>query len=133
MSDPLTETIIGAAIEVHRELGPGLLESAYEECLCVELLERGMKFRRQVPLPVSYKGTKIDCAYRLDLVVEEQVLLELKATDKVLPIHEARIITYMKLSGLETGLLMISTFDFSKTASNDSNFSSVISVVNKIA
>ena len=105
-NDLLTERIIGFAIEVHRQLGPGLLESAYEECLCYELKESGLSFRRQVPLPVVYKAIRLDCGYRIDLVVEEQVILELKTVERLMPIHEAQILTYLKLSGLHTGLLL---------------------------
>src|SRR5215467_12864959 len=92
--DPRTSPIIGAAIEVHRELGPGLLESAYEECLCHELHLRGIKFQRQVDLPVGYKGLKLDCGYRLDIVVEDAILVELKSIEQVLPIHQAQLLTY---------------------------------------
>jgi GxxExxY protein len=102
----LTGSIIGAAIEVHRILGPGLLESAYEECLCREFILRGMAYERQKDLPVVYKGLKLDCAYRLDVIVEKQVLLELKACDRIEPIHEAQILTYLKLTGLKIGLLI---------------------------
>jgi len=105
-NDLLTERIIGFAIEVHRQLGPGLLESAYEECLCYELGQNGLNFRRQVPLPVVYKSIRLDCGYRIDLVVEEQVILELKTVERLLPIHNAQLLTYMKLSGLHTGLLL---------------------------
>ena len=94
----LTESIIGAAIEVHKELGPGLMESAYEECLCHELSVRGLPFQRQVPLPVHYKKIKLDCGYRIDILVGNTVVLELKSVEKILPIHEAQIITYLKLS-----------------------------------
>jgi len=102
----LTESIIGAAIEVHRHLGPGLLESAYEECLCYELAQAGLKFERQIELPVLYKGLKLDCGYRLDLVIEGSVILELKTVDQLLPIHSAQLLTYLKLSGLTVGLLL---------------------------
>src|SRR6266849_1116430 len=105
-NDLLTESIIGFAIEVHRQLGPGLLESAYEECLCYELKQSGLSFRRQVPLPVIYKAIRLDCGYRIDVVVEEQVILELKTVERLMPIHEAQILTYLKLSGLHTGLLL---------------------------
>ena len=98
--------IIGACIEVHRVLGPGLLESAYEECLCHELRERKLEFGHQVPLPVVYKGIKLDCGYRMDIVVASSILLELKAVDEVLPIHEAQLLTYLRLSGLKIGLLI---------------------------
>src|SRR5437016_9731824 len=94
--DPRTAPIIGAAIEVHRALGPGLLESAYEECLCHELHLRGIPFERQLPLPVDYKGIKLDCGYRLDLVVENVLLLEIKCLEHVLPVHEAQLLTYLK-------------------------------------
>jgi GxxExxY protein len=104
--DPRTSPIIGAAIEVHRALGPGLLESAYEECLCYELRLRGLDFRRQAELPVVYKGIKLDCGYRLDLVVQGEVVLELKAVEKLLPIHEAQLMTHLKLAGKRVGLLI---------------------------
>jgi len=104
--EELTRAIIGAAIEVHKILGPGLMESAYQECLCRELSLRGIAFRREVSLPVTYKGVKLDCGYRMDLVVEETVLLELKAVEQVLPVHEAQLITYLKLGGLKVGLLI---------------------------
>ena len=98
--------IIGAAITVHRELGPGLLESAYEECLCHELSLRKVSFDRQRLLPVIYKGLRLDCGYRLDIVVGERVVIELKSIDKIMPIHEAQLLTYLKLSGINTGLLL---------------------------
>ena len=104
--DNLTEKIIGAAIEVHRALGPGLLESAYEECLAHELSLVNISFERQVPLPVSYKSIQLDCGYRLDLVVERAVVLELKAVDTLHPIHEAQLLTYLKLGGWPIGLLI---------------------------
>jgi GxxExxY protein len=104
--DPRTAPIIGAAIEVHRALGPGLLESAYEECLCHELHLRGLAFQRQVDLPVPYKGLKLDCGYKMDVVVEDEVVLELKSIEKILPVHEAQLLTYMKLSGKRVGLLI---------------------------
>jgi GxxExxY protein len=104
--EKLTETIIGAAIEVHRETGPGLLESAYEACLTHELTSRGLAVQRQQPLMIRYKGVEIDCAYRMDLVVEGVVLIELKAVAKLDPIHEAQLLTYMKLANLPVGLLM---------------------------
>ena len=95
--DPRTAPIIGAAIEVHHALGPGLLESAYEECLCYELHLRGLSFERQVDLPVSYKGLALGCGYKIDVIVEETVVLELKAVERILPIHEAQLLTYLKL------------------------------------
>jgi GxxExxY protein len=105
-NDLLTEQIIGFAIEVHRHLGPGLLESAYEECLCYEFGAHELTFRRQVPLPVIYKSVRLDCGYRIDIVVEDRVILELKAIERLLPIHEAQVLTYMRLSGIRTGLLL---------------------------
>jgi len=104
--DPLTEQVIGRAIAVHRELGPGLLESAYEECLCYELKDSGIDFARQVPLAVSYKSVRLDCGYRIDVVVARKLLLEIKAVDKLLPIHEAQILTYLRLSRIKVGLLI---------------------------
>ena len=104
--DPLTEKVIGAAIDVHRTLGPGLLESVYEECLCYELSECGLKFNRQVNLPISYKNVKLDCGYRMDLVVSESLIIEIKTVEKILPIHEAQLLTYLKLTGLHTGLIV---------------------------
>jgi len=103
-NDPRTSPIIGAAIEVHRHLGPGLLESAYEECLCHELHLRGLTFQRQVDLPVVYKGLQLDCGYKIDLIVNQEVLLELKSVEGILPVHEAQLLTYMKLSGKHVGL-----------------------------
>jgi GxxExxY protein len=105
-NDPLTESVIGFAIEVHRQLGPGLLESAYEECLCFELKQSDFAYRRQVPLPVTYKSVRLDCGYRLDIVVEQSVILELKTVERLLPVHEAQMLTYLKLSGVRTGLLL---------------------------
>ena len=101
-----TERIIAAAIEVHRELGPGLLESAYLHCLCHELALRGIGFRCEVPLPIDYKGIHLESGYRMDLVVEDQVAVELKSVDKVLPIHHSQLITYLRLSRLRVGLLI---------------------------
>jgi GxxExxY protein len=102
----LTDQIIAAMIEVHRELSAGLLESAYEECLCHELSLRGLRFRRQVPLPVVYKGLKLDCGYRVDVLVEESVVLEIKSVKALEAIHEAQLITYLKLGGWRVGLLV---------------------------
>lgn len=101
----LTDKVIGCAIEVHRHLGPGLLESAYEECICRELGLRSIAFRRQVPLPIVYKGANLDCAYRMDVVVEDRVVVEIKSVEKLLPLHEAQLLTYLKLSGKQVGLL----------------------------
>jgi GxxExxY protein len=102
----ITEQIIGAAIEVHHHLGPGLLESAYEQCLCYELSQLGLPFRRQVHLPIAYKGLKLDCTYKMDIVVADRILIELKAVDQLLPIHTAQVVTYLKRSGLEIALLI---------------------------
>ncbi len=104
--DALSYQIIGAAIEVHRHLGPGLLESAYEECLCHELKKQNITFKRQVPLPVHYKGVKLDCGYRLDVVVDDCVILELKSVEKLLPIHDAQLLTYLKLANVRLGILI---------------------------
>ena len=101
-----SDTVIGACIEVHRQLGPGLLESTYESCLCHELALRGIPFRRQVPVPLSYKGLSLDCAYRMDLLVDEQILLELKVVERLLPVHESQALTYLQLTGLRTALLV---------------------------
>ena len=102
----VTDVILGADIEVHKALGPGLLESAYEECLCHELSLLGMSYERQVPLPVVYKGVRLDCGDRLDVVVNDVVILELKSIEKVLPVHEAQLLTYLRLSNKKVGLLI---------------------------
>ncbi|PKB78194.1 MAG: GxxExxY protein [SAR202 cluster bacterium Io17-Chloro-G9] len=104
--DQLTDIIIGSAIEVHRALGPGLSESAYESCLVFELRERGLKVEQQEPLPVVYRQVKLDCGYRLDLLVEETVIVEVKAVDRLAPFHQAQILSYLKLSGLAVGPLI---------------------------
>ena len=104
--EALTEKIIGAAIEVHKVLGPGLLESAYQECFCYELGLRGLAFERQQPLPVTYKGIKLDCGYRLDVLVEGKVVVEIKCVNELLPIHDAQLLTYLRLGSFEVGLLM---------------------------
>jgi len=106
LQEELTEQLIGAAIEVHRELGPGLLESAYEECLCHELHLRNIPFARQVAVPVKYKGISLDCGYQLDLLVADSVIVELKCVDKLLPIHSAQLLTYLKLTGKRVGLIL---------------------------
>jgi GxxExxY protein len=105
-ADELSNEIIGAAIEVHRTVGPGLLESVYEECLCRELEVRRIAFARQVPLPLEYKGVSLDCGYRMDLLVDGLVVVELKAVDKLEPIHDAQLLTYLRLSNLWLGLLI---------------------------
>lgn len=102
----LTESIIGCAIEVHRAIGPGLLESAYEECLCYELAQNGLSFQRQVPLPVIYKGVKLDCGYKLDIIVENAVIIELKAVDRIIAIHEAQLLSYLRMLDLRVGLIL---------------------------
>jgi GxxExxY protein len=106
VSDPLTEGILGAAIEVHRTLGPGLLESVYEESLCHELALRRLACKRQVAFPVSYKGVSLDCGFREDVVVQEEVILEIKAVERLLPVHSAQLITYLKLARIPKGLLI---------------------------
>ena len=102
----VTEAIIGAAIEVHKAIGPGLLESAYEECLCEELRLRQIPFERQRPLPVVYKTRQLDCGYRLDVVVANLVVVEIKAVDALAPIHDAQLLTYLRLGGWQAGLLL---------------------------
>lgn len=102
----LSERVIGMAIAVHRELGPGLLESAYEECLCFELKESSIAFERQCPLPVTYKSVRLDCGYRMDIVVQRELVIEVKAVEKLMPIHDAQMLTYLRLSGISVGLLM---------------------------
>ena len=102
----LTEAVIGAAIEVHREMGAGLLESTYEQCLCRELSLRGIAFECQKPLPVTYKGMKLDCGYRIDVLVEGVLVVEVKSVEKLAPIHEAQLLTYLRLSGCQIGLLI---------------------------
>jgi GxxExxY protein len=104
--DLLTEKVIGFGIDVHRALGPGLLESAYEECICYELSQAGLTFTRQTHLPVSYKAVKLDCGYRMDVVIENSVILEVKTVEKLIGIHEAQLLSYLKMSGLRVGLLM---------------------------
>src|SRR5208337_4545926 len=102
----ITEVIIGGAIQVHRVLGPGLLESAYEACLAFELKKRGLRIEEQKPLPLVYDQVKLDCGYRIDLVVEGAVVVEVKSVDALAPIHEAQVISYLKLSGCKVGLLI---------------------------
>ena len=105
-TDELTQTVIGAAIEVHRRLGPGLLESVYEECLCHEFAIRGLAFRRQVPLPVTYKDVTLACGFKADIVIPERLILELKASERLLPLYTAQLITYLRLTGIPIGLLI---------------------------
>jgi len=104
--EELTHQILGAAIEVHKSLGPGLLESAYEECLCRELHLRDIRFERQVVVPVAYKGVNLDCGYKLDLLIENTVILELKCVERITSIHEAQLLTYMKLLSKPVGFII---------------------------
>ncbi len=104
--DRLSNRVIGCALEVHRHLGPGLLESTYEQCLAHELKMADIPFKLQCPLPVQYKGIKLDCGYRIDLLVDDRIIIELKSVDRVLPIHQAQLLTYMKLSAIPIGLLL---------------------------
>jgi len=102
----LTHQVIGAAIEVHRTLGPGLLESAYRKCLCRELLLKGIPFQKERPLPLEYKGIRLECGYRYDILVDKRVIVEVKSVEALAPIHEAQIITYLRLGGWRLGLLI---------------------------
>jgi GxxExxY protein len=105
-ANALSNEIIGAAIELHRELGPGLLESAYEECLCYELGLRGISSERQVSLPVEYKGLKLDCGYRIDLLVDDLIIIELKSVTKIEPVYEAQLLTYLRFKGAWLGMII---------------------------
>ena len=105
-TNKLTEKIIGCAIEVHRQLGPGLLESAYEECLCYELEQAGLRYERQKPVPVVYKTIKLDCGFRMDILVENTVVVELKSRELFNPVHEAQVLTYMQFADKNVGLLI---------------------------
>ena len=102
----MSNQVIGCAIEVHRELGPGLLESTYEQCLAFELEQAGLEYKLQPPLPVQYKGRLLECGYRIDMLVQGCLILELKSVDAILGIHQAQLLTYMKLAGVKTGLLI---------------------------
>ena len=104
--NPLCSNVLSAAIEVHRNLGPGLLESTYQQCLSYELSQRNILHKTECPLPVIYKGLDIECGYRIDILVEDSLILELKSVDQLLPIHEAQLLTYMKLAGLKQGFLI---------------------------
>jgi GxxExxY protein len=104
--DDLSNRVIGCALDVHRELGPGLLESTYEQCLAYELKLKNIRFKLQTPQPVNYKGIVLDCGYRVDILVEDKLITELKSVDAIKGIHEAQLLTYMKLSGVRTGLLL---------------------------
>jgi len=102
----ITKTIIGVAINVHRELGPGLLESAYEACMVYDLAQSGLKVEQQKPLPIVYRGVKLECGYRLDLMIENEVIVEIKSIEKLLPIHQAQLMSYLKLTDCKVGLLI---------------------------
>jgi len=104
--DELSKRVIGSALEVHRELGPGLLESTYEQCLAHELKLNGIRFELQHPLPVKYKGVRLDCGYRVDVLVEDKLIIELKSVEQIRSIHEAQLLTYMRLAGVKIGLLI---------------------------
>jgi len=106
IDEELTESIIGAAIEVHKALGPGLLESAYRRCVAREFELRSLNYRMELPLPIVYKGLTLDCGYRMDFVIEEKIVLEVKSVEKLIPIHEAQLLTYLKLSGHKIGLMI---------------------------
>jgi GxxExxY protein len=102
----ITETIISGAINVHRTLGPGLLESAYEACMVFELAQAGLKVEQQKPLPIVYREAKLECGYRLDLMIENEVIIEVKSIEKLMPIHQAQLLSYLKLSECKVGLLI---------------------------
>jgi len=104
--DELSHAVLGCALEVHRTLGPGLLESAYEQCLARELALADLPFRLQVPVPVDYKGVRLDCGYRVDVMVDERLIVELKCVERLLPLHEAQLLTYLKLAQIRVGLLI---------------------------
>ena len=118
--DKLSTRVIGCAIEVHRELGPGLLESTYEPCFAHELTLNGILFKLQHPQPVEYKGVRLDCGYRVDLLIEDDLIVELKSVERIKGIHEAQLLTYMKLAGVKTGLLM--NFNVTKLKSGIKRF-----------
>jgi GxxExxY protein len=113
--DQLSNRVIGCALEVHRALGPGLLESAYEQCLAHELSLSGISFKVQCPLPVKYKGIRLDCGYRIDLLVNDELIVELKSVDQIMGIHQAQLLTYMKLSDVKVGLLINFNVEILKT------------------
>lgn len=102
----ITETIIGVSINIHRALGPGLLESAYEACMVYDIAKAGLQVEQQKPLPIVYRGVKLDCGYRLDLMIENKVIVEIKSLEKLLPIHQAQLMSYLKLSDCKVGLLI---------------------------
>ncbi len=113
--DQLSNRVIGCALEVHRTLGPGLLESTYEQCLSHELSLSGISFKLQQPVPVKYKDIKLDCGYRVDLLIGDELIVELKSVDKITPIHKAQLLTYMKLSRVKVGLLINFNVEILKT------------------
>src|SRR3954468_15447581 len=104
--DPISKQVIGAALEVHKTLGPGLLETVYEQALAYELTSLGIKFQMQMAIPVAYKDLKLDCGFRLDMLVENQLIVELKSVEALIPLHDAQLLTYLKITGLKTGLLI---------------------------
>lgn len=106
VGEALTREVIGCAITVHRELGPGMLESIYEECLCMELIRMGIPFERQHPVPVAYRGTPVGVGFRIDVLVAGEVVVEIKAVEQVLPVHESQLLTYLRFGGDRVGLLM---------------------------
>ncbi len=112
---PLSNKVIGCALEVHRVLGPGLLESTYEQCLAHELSLAAISFKLQAPLPVNYKNVIIDCGYRIDVLVDNKLIIEIKSVEKILDVHRAQLLTYMKLSGISIGLLMNFNVEIFKT------------------
>lgn len=116
--DPLSQRVIGCAIEVHRSLGPGLLESSYRQCLAWELSHNGIAFQMEMPLPVHYKDILLDCGYRIELLVNDNLIVEIKSAESLLPIHRAQILTYMRLAGMPVGLLITST---SRRCNRESN------------
>ncbi len=118
--DELSNRVIGCALEVHKELGPGLLESTYEQCLAHELKLNGIRFRLQHPQAVEYKGMRLDCGYRLDLLIEDKLIVELKSVEQIKGVHEAQLLTHMKLAGVKTGLLM--NFNVTKLKSGIKRF-----------
>ncbi len=105
-NDPLSEKVIGLAIDVHKTLGPGLLETVYEQYLCHELKENVVQFERQVAVPITYKAANLECGFRADVIVEKTLLVEIKALERLLPVHQAQVLTYLKLSGIGRGLLI---------------------------
>ena len=112
--DDLSNRVIGCAIQVHRELGPGLLESTYEQCVAYELIQAGIPFKIQHPIPVSYKQIKLDCGYRVDLLIDDLLIVELKSVEQLSKIHEAQVLTYMKLANVRIGLLVNFNFQMLK-------------------